>query len=362
VRLLFTTAPMRGHLYPLVPLAWAARAAGHEVLVATTEQFVAVVAQSGLPGVACGQTPDFVELVAGVSGDPAARRHAHGTAFARIAGMCLSGTRSLAASFRPDVVVSERAEFAGPVAAGERGVPWVEYQWGVAELPEYQWAAAELADRPAPAEVLNPWPPGLRLPHARTHQGLRNIAYNGGDPLPGWVFEDRSRPRVCVTFGTVAPRLGVPGLNDMLERLARLHVELLVAADEETLRAYPQLSTVADRVGRLPLAQVLPTCDAVINHGGQGTVLTALVAACPQLVVPQVDDQFDNATAVAGAGAGRYLLPDEATPVAVAEQCQALLDDRGPARAAARVADEIAAQPSPAEIVDLLEKIVCSVP
>lgn len=54
MRLLFTTAPLRGHLFPLVPLAWAARAAGHEVLVATTEAFAPVVLGAGCrsrPGV-----------------------------------------------------------------------------------------------------------------------------------------------------------------------------------------------------------------------------------------------------------------------------------------------------------------------
>ena len=35
MRVLITSAPMHGHLFPLVPLAWALRAAGHEVLVAS---------------------------------------------------------------------------------------------------------------------------------------------------------------------------------------------------------------------------------------------------------------------------------------------------------------------------------------
>jgi hypothetical protein len=36
-------------MLPVVPLMWAARAAGHEILVATTSDMTAVGAQAGLP-------------------------------------------------------------------------------------------------------------------------------------------------------------------------------------------------------------------------------------------------------------------------------------------------------------------------
>lgn len=49
MRVLFTTNPLSGHFFPLVPLAWACRLAGHEVLVATAENFVSTAARSFLP-------------------------------------------------------------------------------------------------------------------------------------------------------------------------------------------------------------------------------------------------------------------------------------------------------------------------
>jgi UDP:flavonoid glycosyltransferase YjiC (YdhE family) len=48
VRLLFATAPGYGLTLPLVPLMWAARSAGHEVLLATTAEMVPVAASAGL--------------------------------------------------------------------------------------------------------------------------------------------------------------------------------------------------------------------------------------------------------------------------------------------------------------------------
>jgi UDP:flavonoid glycosyltransferase YjiC (YdhE family) len=366
VRVLFTTVPLCGHLFPMVPLAWAARAAGHEVLVATTENFVPMVLSTGLPAVSWGPATDFVDLVADeppVSTDNMdARRHAHGRAFGRIAGRCLPGAEDIVRAWRPDVVVSERAEFAGPVAAVANAVPHVAFHWGVPALAEYREAASAVfepaADPQAPAETLNPWPPTMRQQFAAGHRSLRGIAYNGAAWLPDWLLRPVPRPRVCVTFGTLLPRVAALGLQGviapMLARLAGLGVELYLAVDDDVLVRWPELADSATVAGRMPLAQVLPTCDLMVNHGGQGTCLTALAAGCPQLVLPHMDDQFDNAEAVVKAGAGMSLALDELTPALVAQRCQALLDDLSFTRVAAGVAAEIAAQPSPAATVEHL--------
>lgn len=372
MRLLFTTAPLCGHLFPMVPLAWAARAAGHEVLVATTENFVSTVLGTGLPAVSWGPATDFVDMVADeppISADNVTRRrHAHGRAFGRIARHCLPGAERIIWAWQPDLVVCERAEFAGPIAAALHDVPYVAFHWGVPALDEYREAATgELADvsgvgaLPTPVRTLNPWPPGLRLPYAAAHHGMRAIAYNGTALLPEWLLRPPRRRRVCVTFGTLLPRVAALGLRGavapMLARLAGLGVELCLAVADDVLADWPELAESATVAGHMPLGQVLPTCDVIINHGGQGTVLTALAAGCPQLVLPHMDDQFDNADAVVKAGAGMSLSFDEFTPALVTERCETLLGESGFGRVAAGVATEIAAQPSPVEIVHLLGQL-----
>ncbi|MFD0346171.1 glycosyltransferase [Kitasatospora aburaviensis] len=52
MRILLTTAPLYGHVLPLVPLSWALRAAGHEVLLAAPGEFAGVAGEAGLPAVA----------------------------------------------------------------------------------------------------------------------------------------------------------------------------------------------------------------------------------------------------------------------------------------------------------------------
>ncbi|XVV00986.1 nucleotide disphospho-sugar-binding domain-containing protein [Actinosynnema sp. CA-248983] len=358
MRILVTTVGLAGHFFPLVPLAWACRAAGHEVLVATAEHFVPAVVRAGLPVVPCGPPADFVALGAAdaVSGSHAQRRLAHGRVFARIAASGLDGTAELVRSWRPDVVVSERAESAGPVAAAAHGVPVVELRWGVAALTEYREAAAALlGPLPEPDLVLDPWPPSLRLPHARGHAGLRHVSYNGDARVPDWALRPRSRPRVCLTLGTVVPRLGATGVPDLvartLERLAGHGFELVVAVADDIAATWSDLPDAVRHAGHIPLAQAAAACDAVVHHGGHGTTLTALDAACPQLVLPQFDDQVDNAGAVVRAGAGRSLPAADLSPAAIADTCAELVDTEAYRTAARTTSLEVSEQPSPARVV-----------
>ena len=49
---------------------------------------------------------------------------------------------------------------------------------------------------------------------------------------------------------------------------------------------------------------MLPEAAAVVCHGGSGTTYGALATGCPVVIVPLFADQFANARAVAGSGAG----------------------------------------------------------
>ena len=51
MRVLFTASPALGHMFPMIPLAWAYRAQGHDVLVATAGPGLDVLAIAGLTAV-----------------------------------------------------------------------------------------------------------------------------------------------------------------------------------------------------------------------------------------------------------------------------------------------------------------------
>jgi UDP:flavonoid glycosyltransferase YjiC (YdhE family) len=107
----------------------------------------------------------------------------------------------------------------------------------------------------------------------------------------------------------------------------------------------------------VPQGVLLPHVDAVAHHGGSGTMLGALAHGLPQLLLPHGADQFLNAEALVATGAGRRLLPEEISAEAVAEAVAALLGEPAYREAAAELAGEIAALPSPAETVPVLEQL-----
>jgi UDP:flavonoid glycosyltransferase YjiC (YdhE family) len=362
VRVLFTTVALPGHFFPLVPLAWAFRTLGHEVLVATPDNFVGTVARAGLPVVSCGPSLDFVAVADGTVGrsTDVECRYAHGRTFGEFAASSLPETLSLVRTWRPDLVVSERAEFAGPIAARVHDVPAVEFQWSVPALDEYRAAATGvLADvlaglgmfgLPKPAHVVTSWPASLRRRHAAGHLGMRHVPYNGDSRVPSWLWEPRTLPRICLTMGTVLPHLELgDAVVPVLRRLAELDAELVVAVDDEVAAGWPELPAAVRHRGRLPLSLVLPTCTVAIHHGGHSTSLTALDAGASQLVLPAFDDQLDNADAVVRSGAGLSLSADEVSPDSVADRCATLIEDAEYRVDAAAVAAEIASQPLPVE-------------
>jgi len=368
MRILFTAVPLPGHFFPVVPLAWAFRSLGHAVLVAAPEGFVPLALGSGLPVVSVGPAPDFVDLINAEDDSPVPDRlRGHGAHFGQIAAATLDRLQSVVDSWQPDLVVSERAEFGGRIAAAERGIPFIELHWGVAQLSEYHDGATDtlagvLADAglhglPEPVQQLNPWPPSLRLPYAAGQSSIRHVSFNGTAEVPEWAVHRRRRPRVCLTLGTVVPHLAhqAPGLlPSLVDDLGKIGAEVVVAADDSTARRFPELASRVAYLGHVPLSQVLHTSMMAIHHGGNGTTLTALAAGCPQLVLPRIDDQFENADAVVRSGAGHALRPAEVTAGAVAKECRTVLESVRFEDAATATAAEIAAQPSPVAIAEAI--------
>src|SRR4051794_27910732 len=73
MRVLFLTWSWHTHFFPMVPLAWACRAAGHEVRVLTQPALVGTVTRTGLPAVSVGQDIDAVGMISRYFSRPAAR-------------------------------------------------------------------------------------------------------------------------------------------------------------------------------------------------------------------------------------------------------------------------------------------------
>jgi UDP:flavonoid glycosyltransferase YjiC (YdhE family) len=90
-------------------------------------------------------------------------------------------------------------------------------------------------------------------------------------------------------------------------------------------------------------ADVLPHCSAVITHGGHGTVMKALIAGIPLVVVPLGRDQPDNAARVVYAGAG-VRLRKNASARALRDAVARVIEDPRYRDGAARMASRLGAE------------------
>jgi UDP:flavonoid glycosyltransferase YjiC (YdhE family) len=277
----------------------------------------------------------------------------------------------LATRWRPDLMVHEHGELASPLVGAVLQVPSVTHAFGGGIPPSMlEDAGARLAGLWAEhGQALPPYagsfttlyldicPPSVQsvtLDHVPARQPLRPVADTGGvtGPLPHYLERDE-RPLVYVTLGTVQNRL--PLLAPAVAALARLPVRVLVTVgpdgDPDALGAQPDHVHVERWVDQ---PRVLQHCDVVVSHAGSGTFLGALAEGLPQLCLPQAADQFRNSEGGLRAGVAVVLRPDESAPEAIASAVGALLTDEALRRRARGVADEIAAMPSPGDVVDSL--------
>jgi UDP:flavonoid glycosyltransferase YjiC (YdhE family) len=406
MRVLFASFTQRTHLYPMVPLAWAFRAAGHEVRVAAQPGLTGAILGAGLTpvevasgydaladlhkakGDSGSKAGDIGGLSSGLDGLPPEelrrRRDSRFAPLVKLAELMAQDLFPFAERWQPQLVVTDPLAFATPLITATLGIPLVRHIWGLdvtgghplqgrattGDLRrEWPTGLVGLFDRYGvevrndyPLRTIDPWPTSLQMPGVPHRLAERAVPYNGNPvgALPAWVLDDPKRPRVCVTWGTTAALLanGKTLLPEVVAALGGLDVEVVVAAGRAELdwiRDIPGNVRVAEN---LPLSLLLPTCAAIVNQSGPGTVLTAAAYGVPQVLMPNAADTPLIAANFGTTGAGVVLDPETASAGAIRSAVTAVLTDE-PIRAAARkVRDEIAATPSPADLVHTLVNLV----
>jgi MGT family glycosyltransferase len=166
------------------------------------------------------------------------------------------------------------------------------------------------------------------------------------------------RPFVYATLGTVFNVESGDLLARLADALGRLDADALLTIGPGIDPA--ELGDVAPNVRVAPFVpqrDVLGRCDAVVCHGGSGTLVAALSLGVPVVVLPMGADQPDNADRCEELGVGASLDPVTADAAEIARAVAAVLGDPGVRDAASRLADEAAAQPPLDRLPALLELV-----
>ena len=148
-------------------------------------------------------------------------------------------------------------------------------------------------------------------------------------------------------------RAAVHGLADSpVELLATVGGEVPADLRPEALPANVHLARWVNH------ARLLPRCAAVVTPGGAGTIVAALTAGVPLVVVPTIWDKPDNAQRVVEAGVGVRLSPRRCTPERLRAAVEQVLTLPAFRERAGQLAALMAAAPGPAGAAALLERLV----
>ncbi|MBZ6232742.1 nucleotide disphospho-sugar-binding domain-containing protein [Streptomyces olivaceus] len=415
MRILFTpVAATTTPLFHMVPLAWAFRAAGHDVRVAAQPELSRAIVEVGLPAVEVGHGYEIMDGVlrsrggqrvieapadqwtdsglAGTAEEPPADyddkhadlRDAAMAPLVEAAGRMAPGLLRFTEYWRPDLLVTDSMVFAAPLVSALRGVPLVRQTWGPdvmrmvsqplqgraadgdvrAEWPTglpglYDHYGVEVRND-YPVRTVDPWPTSLQFPDLSGRLPMRFVPYNGAAVAPDWVLDRPGRPRVCVTWGTSTSALAGDEafvLPRVVEGLAGLDVEVVLAVgpdDRRKLGTLPAGVRVAENV---PLHLFMETCDAVVHQGGTSTLLTAARHGLPQVMMPQTADNPFNAANFAGSGAGVTLDAAGADAGEIGAAVTRVLTEPAWRVAAEKLRAEMAEMPSPSAVVRSLEEL-----
>ncbi len=383
MRVLCTCVPGDGHFNPMLPLARALAAAGHEVAFATAEAIAGRVVKAGFEFLPAGiSLPEQLEQA--VRRFPAEAALFGAERFENFVPRMLAEVAAppriddlmpIVEEWRPDVVVHDETELGGPVAAARFGIPHADQSVGILRPlsmfrlarqklePVYARWGVELGAHAGMFDYLylDVCPPTLQsawIEQVSVAHPMQNAAIPVGadEQPPSWLAELGDRPTLYVSLGTVFNhdptlfRTILEGVRD-----EPVNVIATVGRDNDPADLGPQPDHV--HVERyVSQSLLLPHCDVVVNQGGTA-ILSILAEGLPMIVVPQGANQFHNAAALVAAGVGRALLPGEVTAESVRTALLALLDDPGYRDRAAVIAEEIEAMPGPEAGVRLVERL-----
>lgn len=381
MRALFGFVGGMGHLEPLVPFARELEAAGHEVVFAAAPPMAGAVEREGLGVMPLEASPARpAERLPLRPVDRAHEERELAERFVRRAARDrVPRLREALHRWKPDLLVCDETDFGAMLAAEIAGVPRAV----VLVIASGAFVRADVVGEPLaelrrevglPADpalgmlrgqgVLAPFPPSLRSPAHPLPEGARAfrpaVLHRAPGPRP-WQAARPEAPTVYLTLGTIFPQESGDLFATVLGGLRDLPIEVVATVGPglgpEELGPQPPHVHVARF---LPQVDVLAHCDAVVCHGGSGSVVGALAHGLPMAVIPLGADQPWNADRCEALGVGRVLDAMEASEARVAEGVADVLASRELRANAARLREEIVALPPTSAAVPYLEALAAA--
>jgi UDP:flavonoid glycosyltransferase YjiC (YdhE family) len=356
-----------GHAEPLLEVAALARSSGHGVTFAGQQAVVPRLAAMGYGTVVVGPDTLGSERLPLQRVDRELERTVMRDHFVTRFGSARAAAISHLINERgPSVVLCDEVDFGAIAAAEHAGVPsivvnvvaagrlvdtgvigaaWNELRHTIGLAPDVD------GTRLGGSLTIAPFPASFRDPDLPMKPQWRPVRPS----LPPTSPASGESVAVYATLGTVFNVESGDLLGRIVDGLGTIDVEALVTVgphvgvDEFVPAPHVRLAQfVAQR-------DVLGHCDAVVCHGGSGTLMAALSRGLPVVVIPMGADQPDNADRCEQLGCGVVLDAVDATPGDIADAVREVTTEHRYRQSAQRLAAEAAAQPALDELPELVD-------
>ncbi|QSQ21071.1 glycosyltransferase [Pyxidicoccus parkwayensis] len=356
-RILIATSPEKGHLNPMIGVAQWLRRLGHTVGWLCIPEPAPQLAKLGVEVLHLPH-PETPPPAIETGGEALARLVLDEVALGKwIRGLLIDAVpallepvREVIRRFRPDILALDGMQYAAVLAAHDLGIPWAGVSSALSLLePPMDYSLKRNVRALAPerqalfqghgfdarfrnCECLSPrlniifateafLGPDAGLPPATHLVGPSKPLTERGDEVDFPWERLGTKPVVYASFGSQIswqPEL----FRTIAEAAAPLGVTLVLSAgelaDTELSRALPG-DVVA--VPYVPQRQLLERTSAFISHGGANSVMEAMTAGVPMLLLPVCNDQPIQAHFLTKSGAGLALEPRTLT----VDACRAAL-------------------------------------
>jgi UDP:flavonoid glycosyltransferase YjiC (YdhE family) len=384
-RILVTTAAALGHFHPLAAVASALRARGAEVRFASSPSFCQQIVLAGFDAFPCGmdwQSRDLGETWPDFRSVPRDERNTwiNEVMWAqRLPEAMIPDLIDAVDHWQPSLILSGRAELAGPTVGEHVGIPYTSTSAGrVIGLREFIASTSEGREALRRGLGLGPdadgralyrylylnFIPDMFLPDdgfsLSTRCDIRPPAFE--DPTgsaPDWLLRLAPGSVIYVTLGSILGEVWSDVFRIATDAVADMGYCVVVTVGHQgnpDALASPHPAVHVERY--IPQRFVLERAALVICHGGVNTLLGALSQAVPVLVVPtEQSDQRWNAERCVQRGLGLAVNIEDAEPQTIRQAAQTILAESRFRQAAATYRDELQRLPAVGQAADRLLRL-----
>lgn len=198
------------------------------------------------------------------------------------------------------------------------------------------------------------WPPQARLTGFVNYDHSELSSFD--ESLEEFKQRHKGKSLVVFTLGSTVVENADDEVRLFLDVSKKLELPAIITVNKELFNQHQQEQTSDLKlITYVPYSQLFQNVQIIVQPGGVGTTAQAMQSGALQLILPNTNDQFDNAFRIKDAGLGDVLPAARMTAKRLLAKIQGLLADSSGQSLAQEVAQRIRLENGCSEAADQLE-------